>query len=118
MERNEIIKALNCCKTSNADDCKECTYTGKMTDDCYVGCCNMLIADALALIKELTKEVDDLKVIAEQYQKQFEDAKADTVHKMRDTILRKSTIIDGNDILYGLTYEQICRIAKEVENGG
>ena len=47
----------------------------------------------------------------------IESVRADTANKMRDTILRRSTIIDGEDILYGLTYEQICQISKEIAEG-
>ena len=37
-------------------------------------------------IKELTEEVADLKAIAEQYQKPFEEAKADTMREIQERV--------------------------------
>ncbi len=67
LNREQIIKALECC--SHRPRCRECPYTTKE--------CESLRKDALALIKELTEEVVDLKDIAEGYQKQFEDCYAE-----------------------------------------
>lgn len=67
MDREKIIKAGNCCLDAVCADCPECPYTD--TEDCQ----RKLSEDALALIKELCEEVTDLRAIAEQYQKQFED---------------------------------------------
>ena len=69
MEREQIIKALECCIKTQCDNC------------CNLGnwheqwnCMTDLMKKALALIKELTEEVADWKAIAEQYQKQCEDS--------------------------------------------
>ena len=93
LNRDQIIKALECCST---EDCEDCPYT---TEDIFDITCGInMVKDALALIKELTedvervskqcgeiivecderdaerlKEVADWKAIAEGYQKQFED---------------------------------------------
>lgn len=66
MELNaeQIKRALECCVTTSAGDCKNCGYRGKSHDN-FITCTNCLIADALSLInsqeqkiKELTKDVD------------------------------------------------------------
>ena len=58
MEREQIIKALECCHTAFIADCKQCTYKGKADneEDLGITCLNVLMKDALALIKELTEE--------------------------------------------------------------
>lgn len=57
LNAEQIIKALECCKTPLASDCEACEYTGKCLENGeYMGCVNLLVADALALIKELTEE--------------------------------------------------------------
>ena len=64
MEREQIIKALECCKTPLASDCEKCSYTGKRLEDgVYEGCVNCLVGDALSLIKELTEENERLRGI-------------------------------------------------------
>lgn len=61
-KRDEIIKALECCKTVDELDCKTCGYKGKIGDDgAYIGCVNCLIADALTLINELTERNEILE---------------------------------------------------------
>lgn len=58
MEREQIIKALECCKSANTDDCNQCVYKGKANgaNDLYITCINLLVADTLTLIKELTED--------------------------------------------------------------
>ena len=63
LNAEQIKKALECCQK---DDCDNCPNT-------FGNCYSNLAGYALSLIKKLTKEVEDLKAIAEQYQKQFED---------------------------------------------
>ena len=73
LNTEQIIKALECCKTPSANDCEACKYDGKCLENGeYLGCVNLLIADALSLIKELTEEVA-LKVITlVEFDKQIE----------------------------------------------
>lgn len=60
LNRDEIIKALECCKSLLISACKECPY--RLGDYAYDdGCVNNLVADALALINELTEENEKLK---------------------------------------------------------
>lgn len=56
---NEIIRALECCKTTTPEDCIECPYRNK-GNSLYTGCVNTLVKDALSLIKELTAEYDSM----------------------------------------------------------
>jgi hypothetical protein len=53
--REEIIKSLKCCHSYDAADCDQCAYRYKSNTE-GVSCVNVLIADALAIIKELTDE--------------------------------------------------------------
>lgn len=75
MELNaeQIVKALECCSKGTTEDCAKCPrFDGDRTlstEDCM----EILMRNALALIKQLTEEVAGLKAISEQYQKQFED---------------------------------------------
>ena len=63
LNREQIIKALECCTKSTL--CARCPRGDYDTCD--------IEAEALSLINELTVEVADLKAIAEGYRKQFED---------------------------------------------
>jgi hypothetical protein len=69
---------------------------------------------------ELACEVEDLRAIAEQYQKQFEEAKADTVREMQEML--KYTLCINNEentefFDYVYTLETIDQIAKEMVEG-
>lgn len=81
MERDQIIKALECCtyggdKTkSQVEVCSPCPYF-------YEGNCTQLLKEhALALIKELVKENERIK--------------ADTIRNMRTHIFNKAVYPDG-----------------------
>lgn len=66
MEKEQIIKALECCGSKHSDigkySCKECPLNGQNFDEgaCYD---EVLHNNALALIKELTEENEKLKSI-------------------------------------------------------
>ena len=60
MTKEQIIKALECCKTTTPIDCRNCGYKDQTTPE-YKGCVNLLVADALALIKELTDAERDMR---------------------------------------------------------
>ena len=88
MEREKIIKALECCKTVDELDCKSCGYKGKIGDDgAYIGCVNCLIADALSLINELTEENERLREDNHILATEFKDKIiSDTVRKMQERL--------------------------------
>lgn len=71
-----------------------------------------ILEDALALIKELTEEVADLKAIAEQYQKQFEEAKTDTVREFAEKLKRYYNELSGKTFPPLVAYH-IEQIEKE-----
>ena len=76
MELNaeQIKKALGCCHPPLASDCNDCGYRGiSVEGDVYIGCSNRLMADALALINQLTEENERLRGILLQF--------TDIVHK-------------------------------------
>lgn len=64
MERTEIIKALECCSSKDYD-CEKCHYFPKGTRS--VPSMELLMHDALALIKELTVELDAMRGAANSY---------------------------------------------------
>ena len=65
---------------------------------------------------ELACEVEDLRAIAEQYQKQFEEAKADTIRKMQERL--KKAFNFGHTILEKSICDIIDQIAKEMLEEG
>lgn len=63
MERDQIVKALECCRDRGCQGCIR-QYTGRpIEDDCRLD----LIHDALALIRELTEEVNARKEQHERF---------------------------------------------------
>lgn len=68
MSDNEIIKALECCKTITVFDCDMCPYKG--IGKGLAGCANLLIGDALDLINRQMAEIDRLNA---ELQKERED---------------------------------------------
>lgn len=105
LNREQIIKALTMCWDTTCTDCE-------FNDNC--GGLWQVLENAISLIKEFTKEVEDLKAIAEQYQKQFEEAKEDTVRKMQERI--KEHCIKGG-IYPAFVASTIDQIAKEMLEG-
>ena len=55
------------------------------------------ISDAISLIKALAEEIEDLKAIAEQYQKQFEEARTDIAREIFEEI---DGLVDRNLAIY------------------
>lgn len=117
MELNaeQIKKALERCKTPSANDCDGCEYDGKcLKNGEYIGCVNLLIADALTLINELTEEnkkigIENFDLICE-----LSRIKADTVRKMHSEI--EERCIKGG-IYPAFVKRTIDNIAKELLEG-
>ena len=76
-KREEIIKSLENCK-GGGNGCLSCPYFYKAVD---TSCVPFLIKDALALIKELTEEIEDLEA---DYDRVYEQAEADIHGNMAD----------------------------------
>ena len=133
LNREQITKALECCPVGDCDICPYKIYERGTLDG---SCADILNKDALALIKELTNDVADLKAIAEQYQKQFEDCyeenerlhatcteltqnlhevKSDIVRKMQERI--NARFYSDSDYLrnsHGYIRSVVDQIAKEM----
>ena len=60
MTDNEIIKALECCRSENGNDCENCQYTKVVYRQGEGGCTNRLMQDALNLINRQKAEIERL----------------------------------------------------------
>ena len=122
MELNieQIIKALECCQFRHIkNNCDECKYHRW----CEPSCRDLLCQDSLSLIKQLTEEVndlkedkelysvfcedykgqvEDLKAISEQYQKQFEDC-----YEEKAKLTKENEKLTINMNAYGLTAKRL-----------
>ena len=118
LNREQIIKALECC---SKETCEDCPYAN---EDIFDTSCGINMAkDALALIKELTEENERLRAECENqsllWKKHFESiyetaketVKADTVRKMQERI--KEHCIKGG-IYPAFVASTIDQIAKEM----
>ena len=53
LKPEDVMRALECCKSANTIDCDGCPYKGTHdAKDFYIRCRNFLIRDALALLRE------------------------------------------------------------------
>ena len=119
MEREQIIKALECCTNFTPSSCDKCPFEPK--GDCYkgsMGCNDELMKNALSLIKELAEENERLKAICGMKECVIENAeaviartKADTVRKMQERL--KEMLLSNFPNLQGLPMF-IDQIAKEI----
>ena len=115
MERDEIIKDLECCKFGKEEaKCKECNWHPWIKPRCW----RLLASNALSLIKELTEENERLK--ATKYMAYsdgriemiptVESVKADTVRKMH-SMLCEGRVSNDNVVIVA------NQIAKEMLEG-
>lgn len=96
MTDNEIIKALECCKTENGNDCENCPYQNVGYKPGSGGCCNVLMGDALDLINRQKAELElktmDINSLASE-----RDALQEMVEEQKAEIERLSkTVVDLN----------------------
>ena len=126
MEREQIIKALERCKTPSANDCNGCEYDGKcLKNGEYIGCVNLLVADALSLIKELTEENERLRAQVDMWtstayceKDRLNSIKADTVQKMQERLKKEfDRMHKSNFITVEVRQWIIDQIAKEMVEG-
>lgn len=89
MEKEQIVKALECC---SKDDCDNCPND---FGNCYAN----LAGDALSLIREQEKRIEEIK--------------ADTVRKMADRLKTYYGKLSGNTSPI-LTVYHIDQITKEI----
>ena len=77
MEKEKVIKALECCSTPSGKRCENCP---KVTEDAL--CMYRLSGDALALIKELTEDNEAQAETIKSLIETIKDVKADTVREI------------------------------------
>jgi hypothetical protein len=114
MEKEQIIKALECC-TSEKHECDKCSYCR----DEYFCDREQFKKDALTLIKELTEENEvlaaELSRYTENCKQMAEQTKADTVREMQERLNEKIFTIPT---VYNSHFGRIVdQIAKEMLEG-
>ena len=115
LNREQIIKALECCHTK-AKDCLDCPYENDHSS------CIYLEKNALSLIKELAEEnerlqkhnavlIEDNHILSSEC---IPKAKSDTVWKYHDKV---EELINCADDVNPVSYWQNDQIAKEMLEG-
>ena len=124
LNREQIIKALECCKFGKDEaKCKECNWHPWIKPRCW----RLLASNALSLIKELNEEIESRKQtidqlgknndeIARVYPLAIKEAKADTVRKMQSEIKKTFSAICKGEMVD--LYRIIDQIAKEMLEDG
>ena len=123
MEREQIIKALECLNDKHDRICDECPVY-KLTDRGYRSCRHVILEEAVALIKELTEENERLRGFnsakcedcagCTSWKCDCANIEADTVRKMHSEI--KERCIKGG-IYPAFVASTIDQIAKEMLEG-
>ena len=119
INREQIIKALECCSDDNSCYTAGCPYKS----DSLSACTSKLAKDVLALIKELTEEnerltknnlifAQNVETVAANY---YKLGCTDTVRKMQERL--KAKCEHFTDSLKYLLYSEIDLIAKEMLEG-
>lgn len=119
LNRDQIIKALECCGTPKWTKCKNCP---REREDAL--CMYRLSNDALALIKELAEENERLRGIPEQLYKEMSErmveerkiARKLAVRKMQER-LKERKVSYGNISFRVVPVDDIDQIAKEMLEG-
>ena len=123
LNRDQVVKALECCNGNECcDACEDCFSPKETGGDCMV----FVMRKALALIRELTeenersaKEIDRLSQVVLYHngitEMEVEEAKADTVRRMQERLKKTSEIVYGDR---AVCVELIDQIAKELLEEG
>ena len=83
---DEIVKALECCRTIDGNDCSTCPYNGKRYEIGFSGCPNHLVNDALDLINRQKAEVA-------YWQDEAVNAKKEAVKEFAEIAKRRLPVI-------------------------
>ena len=116
LNREQIIKVLECCEYRNCQKCVMLCRGRPIEDDCRLDA----IHNALTLIKELTEDNEDLNKTISNLLETIKDIKADTVRKMQARIEERSSwfVTQSNGIVtnrtYQLTEDALEQIVKEI----
>ena len=128
LNREQIIKALECCQTQYDRNCYECPYGRHRTRSISViTCSSILRKDLLSLVNELTEENERLSGKVAEYEeerkyhfemsrKRIAEAKADTVRKMQER-LHERKVSYGNITFRVVPIDDIDQIAEEMAEG-
>ena len=123
MEKEQIIKALECCANyQNFRDCDKCpAREGCDTEN------NFLEREALSLIREQEKRIEKLENICNSYAMQYGTAtdkevflkkeRADTVRKMVERLKEKAMDVDMDDATLWMScvpVDDVDQIAKQL----
>lgn len=71
MTDEQIIKALECCATDKTDDCFRCPYDKMVYNPGYGWCADRCREDALNLINRKKAEIESLKQIIDEQDKEI-----------------------------------------------
>lgn len=71
MTDEQIIKALECCATDKTDDCFRCPYDKMVYNPGYGWCADRCREDALNLINRQKAEIESLKQIIDEQDKEI-----------------------------------------------
>lgn len=136
LNRDEIIKALECCSSSDGVSACEsgCPYWGGDYDTCpCIEEPNFIIKNALALINQLTEEnerlivtlkmndapfPEGLQIVHDFCEKGKRKARADTVREMQTRLAQYiGTYTEKSFVYVSAMFKLIDRIAKEMLEG-
>lgn len=125
LNRKQITTSLECCHSTNITDCRNCAYRDTETE---FGCTNLLVKDALSLIRELIeentklsksleKELVDSARVYDNYcrmivalRKKVDTARTDTVREMQARL--------KGDLFYkcgDINYSEVCDTRKLID---
>ena len=120
LNRDEIIKAMECCRYDSGDICVECPYVDREVD-VIENCQNVLFNDAISLIKSLTATNESLEaaIVALKEEcaaqaEEFKRVKANTIQTFAERLKR---YYDRNDryLGYSIAYN-IDQVAQAMLN--
>ena len=109
LNREQIVKALEWC--SSGRNCMKCSEDERSPRLSKEGCMALQMRNALALIRELTVELDAMRGAANSYKMHYEAAKADTVRKMQEAVLE---MFPSDKEYTTISRRTVKRIAKEM----
>ena len=114
MERDQIIKALECCQIRYiAKHCDECSYHRWLEPTCR----GVLCEDALSLIKKLTEDNERLSQSLANTKSILANCKADTVRKMQERLKDKMDMHTLDERFARIFKADVDQIAKEMMEG-
>ena len=108
LNREQIIKALeHCASGTSSEACDGCPFNDMQLCDQES---NAIEKHALALIKELTVEVEALRGAANSYKMHYENVKSDTIRKMQ---LRFKDELSKSEGRLHFTFE-LCEMINQI----